>query len=399
MDVDTRTEMLTQWGLILSGMIYGMHLVLAVIGFREVYKRPPPKKKQQLWLGAYLLLLLCFATAGFFLQAWWTQVAFIKNRGYPGGPTQFLLDNVHSGQNKAVTAMYLILNWCSDGIILHRFHVLWTCRAIGVNRKSRLAFIVLVALALFITAIVCFPSITGLGVNLWNAVSSTPGLAYMALSLSVNTTLTALIIGRLLYLRQRINKVLQRYRPGQTDMYTSVAAMLVESAAPYTVVALLAVIACGVASPMQYVLLPTLGQFQAIPPLLIISRVLSGSALSQRILDTLLRLGIRHKSSRTLSDVRFASQASSLGAAKPHPPLSTSLYRDFEAYGSGAAVGDFKTFDDAPSPTASMTPTMWPAAAMPWEFDEAHTDSRYIAADIDIEKQLQVPKPVAFVNR
>lgn len=85
------------------------------------------------------------------------------------------------------------------------------------------------------------------------------GIAYMALSLSINTTLTLLIIGRLIFLRRQLTKIIG---PSHSRTYTSVVALLIESASLYTIVALMTVIACGVSSPMQYVLLPMLGQLQ-----------------------------------------------------------------------------------------------------------------------------------------
>ena len=47
-----------------------------------------------------------------------------------------------------------------------------------------------------------------------------------------------------------------------SNIVKAAVAALIESAALYTVYALLAVIACGTNSPMQYVLLPALGQLQ-----------------------------------------------------------------------------------------------------------------------------------------
>lgn len=153
--------------------------------------------------------------------------------------------------------------------------------------------------------IVCLPQIAGLGVNLWTDISAMTGIAYMALSLTLNTTLTLLIIVRLLLIRRRLRACAL---PEASSTYTSVVALLIESAALYTTVALLAVVACGVNSPMQYVLLPMLGQLQvrarlalldpvthivllllqAIPPLLITSRLAAGFALSESTYKSVL---------------------------------------------------------------------------------------------------------------
>ena len=81
----------------------------------------------------------------------------------------------------------------------------------------------------------------------------------MALSLSINTILTMLIVGRLLFLRRKMSRA---FGPAVSGTYTSVVALLIESASLYTIVALMTVIACGVGSSMQHVLLPMLGQLQ-----------------------------------------------------------------------------------------------------------------------------------------
>ena len=57
---------------------------------------------------AYTILLFALATTAIALQIWWTQVAFIDHRFYPGGPQRFLLDNYLSGPNGALTTVYVV---------------------------------------------------------------------------------------------------------------------------------------------------------------------------------------------------------------------------------------------------------------------------------------------------
>ncbi|KIP10746.1 hypothetical protein PHLGIDRAFT_125269 [Phlebiopsis gigantea 11061_1 CR5-6] len=285
---DTHTVILYQWGLLLCAMTYGAHIILSASSIRPLINR----RNQCLLI--YIILLFIVSTVGFGIQAWWTQVVFIENVGYPGGPNQFLLDNMHSAPNKAVTAIYIVLNMLSDGIILFRFYTL--CGVIlARNRLWALVFVVPSSIALIITAGTCFPQIAGLGVNLWTGISIGPGIAYMALSLSINTILTMLIIGRLLFLRRQISRT---FGPASSEIYTSVVALLIESASLYTIVALMTVIACGVGSPMQHVLLPMLGQLQAIPPLLITSRLAAGRALNK---EEYSKLSTRMSSPRSLT--------------------------------------------------------------------------------------------------
>ncbi|KAK7472489.1 hypothetical protein VKT23_000604 [Stygiomarasmius scandens] len=93
--------------------------------------------------------------------------------------------------------------------------------------------------------------------------------------MGLNVILTIFIVGRLLYARYRIKSSLgSRY--GQN--YLSVASMLVESAALYSIWALVFLITYARGSAAQNILLPPLGQIQAIAPLLILTRVISGRA-------------------------------------------------------------------------------------------------------------------------
>lgn len=246
-----------------------------------------------------------------------------------------------------------------------------------------------------------FPSITSLGINLWSSETSTPGIAYMALSLSVNTILTLLIIGRLLYLRRKLNAIFGTYGSDHSDTYTSVVALLIESAALYTVVALMTVVACGLSSPMQYVLLPMLGQLQvstypynryilcdqyslqAIPPLLITSRLATGTALSRHIYSAFVdrnRKSLCHKSSRQYSDmtsVHFTkttprrSSSTSYGLKPLEIRIDTDVVRDSDRPELSATTA---------SPTCCCTPK------------GGGFESWY---NFDIEGQIPLPEPVA----
>ncbi len=89
--------------------------------------------------------------------------------------------------------------------------------------------------------------------------STVAGIAYLVLSLSLNTVLTISIVWRILWIRHTLRRSLG---PKHGREYTSLVALLIESAALYTIVALVAVIACGLNSPIQYALLPVLGQLQ-----------------------------------------------------------------------------------------------------------------------------------------
>jgi len=114
--------------------------------------------------------------------------------------------------------------------------------------------------------------------NLWTTTAVNFAIPYWSISASLNILVTLMIVGRLLYIRQRTRAILST---SHSRMYTSIAAMLVESAALYSVTALLFIITYARDSNIQNIILPLLGQVQAISPLLIMWRVARGHAISR----------------------------------------------------------------------------------------------------------------------
>ncbi|KAI0938691.1 hypothetical protein AcV5_000312 [Taiwanofungus camphoratus] len=249
-------------GMILSTLVYGAHVVLFLATLRH-YIYPPSCgiKKPGRWLLAYISFLFLLASAGFILLLQWDLTIFIDHRNFPGGPLAYLQQEGHSSMNLAVTAIYLILNWFADGMLLFRFCVIF--------KRNRIAVISSCA------TLIALIDIARLNVNLWTNAPAGYAIGYLAMSLSLNVILTSLISGRILYWRH------YSLEPRTKGIYAAVVVLLVESTSMYTVVAIISIITLGTSSPVQIALLPLLGQMQAIPPILTTQRVLSGRALSE----------------------------------------------------------------------------------------------------------------------
>ena len=81
--------------------------------------------------------------------------------------------------------------------------------------------------------------------------------AFYALSMTLNIALTAMIVGRMLYLRQRAIKVLGNYH---AKIYSSVSTIFLESGILYTSFGLAYLIASAFRNEATYVLMQVLGQ-------------------------------------------------------------------------------------------------------------------------------------------
>jgi hypothetical protein len=93
----------------------------------------------------------------------------------------------------------------------------------------------------------------------WDSVSTKFGIAYASLTLSLNIILTLMIAGRLLRMKSLVKSALG----GQaSSMYTSVSAILIESAALYSTWLTAFLISYSLNNPVQNLLLPTFAQIQ-----------------------------------------------------------------------------------------------------------------------------------------
>ena len=97
------------------------------------------------------------------------------------------------------------------------------------------------------------------GDNFFSASAVNFGVAYWSMSVGLNLGITAAIVARLLYMRSRLQTLLGSR---STELYTSVAALLIESAALYSVWALANIILYARADIMQNIVLGPLGQIQ-----------------------------------------------------------------------------------------------------------------------------------------
>lgn len=102
-------------------------------------------------------------------------------------------------------------------------------------------------------------------------------IPYFSISLGLNILITIAIVGRLLLIRHRITSVLGTTHGSQ---YTTIAAMLIESASMYSAFSIFFIVPFALNSSISAIPLQTIGQVQGCATLLIVLRVASGKAWS-----------------------------------------------------------------------------------------------------------------------
>ncbi|KAG7452005.1 uncharacterized protein BT62DRAFT_275787 [Guyanagaster necrorhizus] len=258
-------------GMALSLVAYGILFTMAIQCYSGLLSMRARRGTTQWWLWIYVTTVLALATVAIGGNQKFTEMTYIDYRDYPGGPNAFTTDFYATPIN-LMCFIYVSLGWFADGLVLYRFFVIY----------NRSIWVALVPAVLFLAGI---GTSTGLVVSIakseesfWANSSVHFGIAYWTISVSLNVIFTCLIITRLLIIRRQVKAIIGS---SHGTHYTSIVAILVESASLYSGWALVFLITYARNSWVQNILLPPLGQIQGIAPLLIIMRVVSGRAWSK----------------------------------------------------------------------------------------------------------------------
>ncbi|KAG9310501.1 hypothetical protein JVU11DRAFT_9647 [Chiua virens] len=312
-------------GTIVSTFAYGVAATLYFMSFHllvRAKKRMAFKFKTRLFLLLYITITFVLSTIFMISLAASTQMAFIDNRNYPGGPNAFE-DHVFSipvGQagNVAFALSYSL----SDTLLVSHAFKLGDMVSLAGSPPSQVwRFKVIYQSCRFPTWIVMllpnllFVGSGAMGILLLIQLSATANpfvttgttvnyiLPYFSLVLALNVILTIAIVLRLLHFRYRITSVMG---PKYGSQYTSIAMMLIESAALYSIVSIAFVVLFAVGNAVSQVFLQSLIQFQTIAMLLIVFRVAQGKGWTKETATRATSGGGPAKNSE-LSKMHFAS--------------------------------------------------------------------------------------------
>ncbi|KAI0714648.1 hypothetical protein C8Q76DRAFT_618809 [Earliella scabrosa] len=315
-DEDEYTKNLERFflaGDFICGVGYGVQLVVWTTCVRYLWKQ-----RQRSWrttfLLSYLTLLLMIETVFCIVQARTVQVIYIENRNYPGGPWAYFLDTQYLAINVMFYATLFVLTFLCDLLVLWRCWIIWTASGRAMAYAVT-AFPTIILLASFVMGTLWTLQSSHPGLSLYSAQPLAYGTAYYTLSLGVNIILTVLIIARLLMYRRTH---LAHLPPQHAQQYFSIATLIIESAALYSIFAVAFLVSYAMNQPINQVFLGCASAAQQIATYLIIYRVADGTAWTKETMQsrTLTSLhartgGLGHeKSHHDPTGVQFTSQLS-----------------------------------------------------------------------------------------
>ncbi|KAG1841844.1 hypothetical protein C8R48DRAFT_738439 [Suillus tomentosus] len=271
----TSTELATERALYVGNMIstavYGGNLFLYAY---STYLLMTSSKQVQhrifyTCFGGFLLLLLTISVAG---NIAFCELMWIERRNNPGGPPAFFAANMAAWYNAFATAAMCLANMMTDGLLLYRCYIIW---------GSRLPVIVIPGIIYLASATMAVMMVIESAMpmsNLWRGLPAQFAISWIALTVSFNITVTALIISRLLYFYRRVRSFLN---DEQRNIYTGIVAILVESTLPFTILGIISLATYIQGAPCAMGIEIIWAAFMVLSPQLIILRVASGVAWSK----------------------------------------------------------------------------------------------------------------------
>ncbi|KAH7918947.1 hypothetical protein BV22DRAFT_1100026 [Leucogyrophana mollusca] len=298
-------------GALLTGVGYGIVLALFWLCFRTLWKRIKVKDanyRRNVFFLVYASVMFILGSLFMGSNCDFTQLAYINQRNFPGGPAAFEEQMFSIGADEIANVSFVLANWLADSLMVWRCILIY--RDCGTSPWIVVAFPGLMLLASFVLGVLFLLQISSPASSPYQVTGTSINYTfpYLSLSLAINIVVTIMIVIRLLIFRRRMTRILG---PGHITDHTSVAAMIVESASLYSLFSLMFLIPFAAKNPVSNTFLQTLGEAQFVAPLLIIYREAQGrgwlsspstmSSTTSKGSSNAIRLG-------RFSDIVFATQ-------------------------------------------------------------------------------------------
>ncbi|KAF9055668.1 hypothetical protein BJ165DRAFT_1427884 [Panaeolus papilionaceus] len=263
-------------GNFMGGILYGVELALySMILYYISSPRNRLSTSNRRSCIFFSTVMVFFSTIGAAANSAWGAELWITQRNKPGGAAAFIEGSTNVWYETWGSVSVVITIFLGDALLLWRLYIVFD-KSTKVIAGPIVAY--LVALSLAITQLVIAGRPHG---NFFGPQAVKVAVAYYVITICLNILVTILICSRLLGVSKRVALALGD-EPAQ--VYIGVAAILVESAAPYTVLGIMFLVPYALQAGVAICFGQLWSKMSAIAPLLIILRVVHGSAWRQEVL-------------------------------------------------------------------------------------------------------------------
>ncbi|KAH9850923.1 hypothetical protein C2E23DRAFT_734006 [Lenzites betulinus] len=254
-----------------NAILYGVELVLYFMTVRAMFnpkQRRMDSRRSDRFFVFFSTALLCLNTIFVATEAVFGEEMWVINADYPGGQDAYLGDFAAVWYQTLGTAASIVLNLLSDGLLIYRCWVVW-------DDKRVVIFPIVLYLGTFSVGLAQLYESGRPNANYFVGLAAQLGVSYTSCVISLNIIVSGLICGRILYLSRRMASLSILGVDGE---YVTAAAILVESAALYTLTGIAYLVSFAIASQTSIFFLSIYVMMTCIAPQMIILRVVAGRA-------------------------------------------------------------------------------------------------------------------------
>ncbi|OCH86031.1 hypothetical protein OBBRIDRAFT_738777 [Obba rivulosa] len=250
-----------------NAILYGIELVLYYLTMRQLLQRKSGKRtRSDKFFMGFSTALLFLITIYMSTEAIFGEEMWIVNFDFPGGADAWFAVNAAVWYQTMGTASFVFLNWLTDALMIYRCFIVW-------NDYRVIVVPIILYLATWALGIIELVVSGEPGGDFFVGKAEQLGLAYFSTTIRLNVLVTVLICVRILTYARRVEGTLG---PSSTRTYTGAAALIIESALPYTLAGIAYLVSTGLNSGISILMGAFYGMFACISPQLLILRVLSG---------------------------------------------------------------------------------------------------------------------------
>ncbi|KAF8890195.1 hypothetical protein BD779DRAFT_1671530 [Infundibulicybe gibba] len=276
-----------------SGIGYGAQGILYITCALFLWRQRKMRRAYPLML-AYITLLFLVSSIAQVAQAHRTQLVFVENKNFPGGAWVYYEKSL--GETSSMVGLVANMALLS----LTELFMVWRCWVVWFSIGRYAAYLVialplLMLMTSFTTGVLFLFALAHPSSNLGGPRTLAWGSAYYTLMFSSGIVVTTLIIARLIWYRRRIQA---NFASAHAGVYTSLITMTIESAAPYSIIALACLITYGVGSPVNTPFVSASVAAQQISGYLLIARIAHGRTW-QKDPSTHVKAGTKFKTFAT----------------------------------------------------------------------------------------------------
>jgi len=265
-------------GSYMSGIVYGMELIAYCVTMRELSRKEEKQKSDRCFM-IYSTALLILVTIDVSTNAIWGEQMWITYRNRPGGVEYFLKTQVTVWYETLSSTSVVSLVFVSDALLIYRCFVLWSS-SYGIIILPSLIYLGAFALA------VCQLISSGVpGGDFFAGKAVNFGVPYYAMSIGLNILLTGLVCGRLVYLSRSVMNAMGSAGTENARLYTGLMTIMVESAAPYSLLGILYLVPYALGSEIAIAFGQVWAKMTCLAPQLIVLRIVTRRALDRKTID------------------------------------------------------------------------------------------------------------------